>query len=106
MAEICSSYPSAGSVYHWAGMLSTPKWAPLASYSTVWLNYIGNAAADASFASGFAQVLAAVYELVDVNGIEEKTQYGISIAIMVFWGLCNALRVDKQGWINNFATFV
>jgi amino acid transporter len=54
MAEICSSYPSAGSVYHWAGMLSTPKWAPLASYSTGWLNYIGNAAADASFASGFA----------------------------------------------------
>jgi amino acid transporter len=22
MAEICSSYPSAGSVYHWAGMLA------------------------------------------------------------------------------------
>lgn len=24
MAEICSSYPSAGSVYHWAGMLASP----------------------------------------------------------------------------------
>jgi amino acid transporter len=22
MAEICSSYPSAGSVYHWAGILA------------------------------------------------------------------------------------
>lgn len=55
MGEICSAYPSAGSVYHWAGMLSTPRWSPFISFVTGWFNFIGNAAGDASFAFGFAQ---------------------------------------------------
>jgi amino acid transporter len=54
MAEICSSYPSAGSVYHWAGMMSGEKWAPILSYYTGWFNFVGNAAGDASFAFAFA----------------------------------------------------
>ena len=54
MAEICSSYPSAGSVYHWAGMLGSEKGGPIASYICGWFNFIGNAAGDASFAFGFA----------------------------------------------------
>ena len=53
MAEICSSYPSAGSVYHWAGMLASPKWAPFSSYICGWFNFIGNGASDAGFAFGF-----------------------------------------------------
>ncbi len=53
MAEICSSYPSAGSVYHWAGMLANPKWAPFSSYICGWFNFIGNGASDAGFAFGF-----------------------------------------------------
>lgn len=54
MAEICSAYPSAGSVYHWAGMLANQKWCPFASYICGWFNFIGNAAGDAAFAFGFA----------------------------------------------------
>lgn len=54
LAEICSSYPSAGSVYHWAGMLANREWAPFASYICGWFNFIGNGASDASFAFGFA----------------------------------------------------
>ena len=56
MAEICSAYPSAGSVYHWSGQLASPKLGPFASYVTGWLNWLGNAAGDASFAAGWAQV--------------------------------------------------
>lgn len=55
MAEICSTYPSAGSVYHWSGQLATKEHAPFASYICGWFNFLGNAAGDASFASGFAQ---------------------------------------------------
>jgi amino acid transporter len=54
MGEICSSYPTAGSVYHWAGMLATPSTGPIASYIAGWFNFIGNAAGDAAFAYGFA----------------------------------------------------
>jgi amino acid transporter len=60
MAEICSSYPSAGSVYHWAGMLAPPGWGPLFSYYCGWFNFIGNAAGDAAYSFGFAQILSAI----------------------------------------------
>ena len=63
MAEICSSYPSAGSVYHWAGMMAGERWAPLLSYFTGWFNFVGNAAGDASFAFAFAQMVAATVTL-------------------------------------------
>ena len=54
LGEICSSYPTAGSVYHWAGMLAPPKWAPIYSYICGWFNFLGNSAGDAAFAFGFA----------------------------------------------------
>jgi amino acid transporter len=41
MAEICSAYPSAGSVYHWAGQLASPETAPIWSYVCGWLNFLG-----------------------------------------------------------------
>ena len=37
---ICSTYPSAGSVYHWAGSLAPPKYAPIYSYYTGWINFM------------------------------------------------------------------
>jgi amino acid transporter len=55
MAEICSAYPSAGSVYHWSAQLVPVKWAPLASYVCGWFNFVGNAAGDSSFAYFFAK---------------------------------------------------
>lgn len=36
LAEITSTYPVSGSVYHWAGILSKKKYAPISSYITGW----------------------------------------------------------------------
>jgi len=63
MAEICSTYPSAGSVYHWAGMMAPARFAPLLAYTTGWFNFIGNSAGDAVFAFGFSQAVTAAYEV-------------------------------------------
>ncbi len=41
MAEICSAYPNAGSVYHWAGQLTSVKWSPLAAFICGWFNFLG-----------------------------------------------------------------
>jgi amino acid transporter len=54
MGEICSVYPAAGSVYYWAGALSSKEWAPVNSYITGWFNLLGNIACDSSFAYGFS----------------------------------------------------
>ena len=44
MGELCSTYPAAGSVYYWSGVLSKKDYAPATSYACGWLNFIGNLA--------------------------------------------------------------
>uniref|UniRef100_A0A2N9GSK9 Amino acid permease/ SLC12A domain-containing protein n=1 Tax=Fagus sylvatica TaxID=28930 RepID=A0A2N9GSK9_FAGSY len=41
MAEICSSFPTTGSLYFWAAHLAGPKWGPFASWCCAWLETIG-----------------------------------------------------------------
>ena len=107
MAEISSVYPSAGSVYHWAGQMGPPEWAPISAYICGWFNFLGNAAGDAAFSSGFAQTI--VYALAignpDAAPISTGAQVGISILILAVWSVMDCIRTDFQGWINNFACF-
>ena len=48
MAEIASVYPTAGSVYHWAGVLCPEPWSRFVAYNCGWFNLIGNAAGNAT----------------------------------------------------------
>ncbi len=41
MAEICSTYPSAGSVYYWAGIMAPEKYSDVIAYFTGWFNFMG-----------------------------------------------------------------
>ncbi|CAF4716054.1 unnamed protein product, partial [Rotaria sp. Silwood2] len=54
---ICSVYPSAGSVYYWAGQLVPIQYEPLSSFICGWFNFVGNVAANAAFSSGFATIV-------------------------------------------------
>lgn len=114
MAEICSVYPNAGSVYYWSGMLAPRKYAPLASFITGWFNLLGNAAGDASYCYAVGTLL---YEMLDFAypddglfglGNTDPTnqqivvfQVAIGIAMAVSWALINCLPIHKQGWVNN-----
>ncbi|CAF0955812.1 unnamed protein product [Rotaria sordida] len=103
LAEICSVYPSAGSVYHWAGQLVSAKHAPLASFICGWFNFIGNFSGDVAFASGFATIINAAILLEGKDSLSTGAQVGIGIGISFVWAVQNALRIDQQGWVNNFA---
>ncbi|CAL0319732.1 unnamed protein product [Lupinus luteus] len=41
MSEICSSFPTTGSLYFWAAHLAGPKWGPFSSWCCAWLETIG-----------------------------------------------------------------
>lgn len=41
MAEICSSFPTTGSLYFWAAHLAGPKWGPFSSWCCAWLETVG-----------------------------------------------------------------
>ncbi|CAF0821571.1 unnamed protein product [Didymodactylos carnosus] len=112
LAEICSTYPSAGSVYHCRFDLY------LASFMCGWFNFLGNAAGDAAFSSGFASILNAAVilngetnsttdQLLDKGehrtGLSINIQVAIGIGMLAIWALQNALRIDQQGWLNNIA---
>ncbi len=97
LAEICSVYPSAGSVYYWTGVLSPSKiWSPGLSYICAWLYLIGNIACDSSFAYGMCQVVAACVSLL-TNGEKELSvniQVIMAISTLLLWALKNRLRLD------------
>jgi amino acid transporter len=117
MAEICSTYPSAGAVYSWAGILAPSKYAGLSAYICGWFNFIGNAAGDAAFASGFATITNAVIvlnsardsagKLISSNmaPLSTEQQVLLSIGITGLWALQNAMKIDQMGWLNNVASF-
>ncbi|CAF3691202.1 unnamed protein product [Adineta steineri] len=105
LAEICSVYPSAGSVYHWAGQLVPARNAPLASFICGWFNFIGNSAGDVVFSSGFASIINAIIVLNGKPPLSTPVQVIISIGIVSTWCIINALRIDQQGWLTTLATF-
>ncbi|CAF1579489.1 unnamed protein product [Didymodactylos carnosus] len=101
------------SVYYWSGMLSPPKYAPLAAYVCGWFNFVGNVGGTAAFASGFASIINAavvlnnpIQNVTDQYGINDvpnslsinnKIQTAIAIGIVTIWTLQNILRIDQQG---------
>ena len=103
MAELCGAYPSAGSVYHWAAQLAPREHAPLWSYACGWFNFAGNAAGDASFASGFASLVAAGAYITTGANVTTGQQVGISIGCLIIQTVLNFFRIDQVGWINGLA---
>ncbi|WP_369227085.1 amino acid permease [Streptomyces sp. R39] len=62
MAEVCSSYPTAGGLYYWAAKLAKtngPAWA----WFTGWFNFLGQVAVTAGIDFGLAQFLNAFLDL-------------------------------------------
>ncbi|KAJ5709725.1 hypothetical protein N7493_010016 [Penicillium malachiteum] len=41
LAEFLSAYPTAGGQYHWVAVISWPKWVPILSWITGWINVAG-----------------------------------------------------------------
>src|SRR3954467_6957917 len=62
MAEVCSSYPTAGGLYYWAARLA-PKNAAAWSWFTGWFNFLGQVAVTAGIDFGAAFFLNALLDL-------------------------------------------
>ncbi|SHM93057.1 amino acid permease [Actinacidiphila paucisporea] len=62
MAEVCSSYPTAGGLYYWAAKLA-PSHGPAWSWFTGWFNFLGQVAVTAGIDFGAAFFLNALLDL-------------------------------------------
>src|SRR6476646_9049688 len=63
MAEVCSSFPTAGGLYYWAAKLA-PKNGPAWSWFTGWFNFLGQVAVTAGIDFGAAFFINALLNLV------------------------------------------
>ena len=61
---------------------------------------------NAAFSSGFATLVSAAIVVQGHDSLSTGVRVGISIGITFLWAAQNALRIDQQGWINNFAAFL
>ncbi|KAL1602597.1 hypothetical protein SLS60_006013 [Paraconiothyrium brasiliense] len=82
LAEICAVYPTAGGVYYWSAMLSTRKYAPVASWVTGWLTLVGNWTVTLSINFSGGQLILSAISLWNEDFVPNQWQ-----TILMFWAV-------------------
>ncbi|KAL3695803.1 hypothetical protein R1sor_009879 [Riccia sorocarpa] len=88
LAEICSSFPTTGSLYFWTAHLAGPRYGPLASWVCAWLEIVGIIAGAGGQAYSGAQVLQ--YIVLLSTGTNKDGGYFASRGVFysIYFGLC------------------
>ncbi|KAI4861489.1 gaba permease [Hypoxylon rubiginosum] len=98
LAEICSVYPTAGGVYYWAALLSTPRWAPIVSWITGWLTLVGNWTVTLSINFGGAQLILSAISLWDEDFVATAWH-----TVLMFWAvmlLCYLINIFGSRYLD------
>ena len=82
LAQICAVYPTAGGVYYWSAMLSTPRYAPVASWVTGWLTLVGNWTVTLSINFSGGQLILSAISLWNEDFVPNQWQ-----TILMFWAV-------------------
>jgi amino acid transporter len=103
MAEIASTYPTAGGLYYWASRLGSPAW----GWFTGWFNLVGQIAVTAAIGYGCAIFTTSLLNLVTDGGYPNTTRwifFTYSI-ILAGAGLLNMLKVPITAMLNTFSAW-
>jgi amino acid permease (GABA permease) len=104
MAEVCSSYPTAGGLYYWAAKLA-PTHSAAWSWFTGWFNLIGQVAVTAGIDFGAGTFLNALLDL--LFGFTASAAHTILLTgiILVVHGLLNTFGVRLVALLNNISVW-
>ncbi|MGA5822003.1 amino acid permease [Kitasatospora sp. NPDC094028] len=104
MAEICSSYPTAGGLYYWSATLTRSR-GPAWSWFTGWFNFLGQVAVTASVDYGAAFFTNAFLTL--RFGVEASPAHTMEIfaVILAVHGLLNTLGVRLVAVLNSVSVW-
>ncbi|KAF9622396.1 hypothetical protein IFM89_031199 [Coptis chinensis] len=109
MAEICSSFPTTGSLYFWAAHLAGPKWGPLASWCCAWMETIGLVAsigAQAYSASQMMQIIILLCTGTNKDGGYLAPQWVflcMYIGITIIWAVLNTFALHVIAFIDTIS---
>nr|GMC66496.1 amino-acid permease BAT1 homolog [Ipomoea batatas] len=106
MAEICSSFPTTGSLYFWAAHLAGQKWGPFASWCCAWLETIGLVAGIGTQAYAGTQTLQSIILL--CTGTNKDGGYlaprwlflCIYIGLTLIWAFLNTFALEVIAFID------
>ncbi|KAJ6908225.1 hypothetical protein NC651_018614 [Populus alba x Populus x berolinensis] len=106
MAEICSSFPTTGSLYFWAAHLAGPRWGPFASWCCAWLETIGLVAGIGTQAFAGSQTLQSIILL--CTGTNKNGGYFapkwlflcMYIGLTLIWAVLNTFALEVIAFID------
>src|SRR5690348_16853215 len=113
MAELASSYPTAGGLYYWASKLGGSGW----GWYTGWFNLIGQVAVTAGIDYGLAVSIDVLLNawfpsfpatLGSVNGIDPATQWatlGIYAVVLILHATLNIFGVRIVAFLNDVSVW-
>jgi amino acid transporter len=104
MAEVCSSYPTAGGLYYWAAKLA-PKNGPAWSWFTGWFNFLGQVAVTAGIDFGLAAFISAFLGIAFDIEITKLILVGIYTAVLAIHGLMNTFGIKLVSRLNDVSVW-
>ncbi|KAG0053307.1 hypothetical protein BGZ83_001346 [Gryganskiella cystojenkinii] len=90
MAEICSTYPTAGGLYFWTAKLGGPKWGPMFSWYEAWFNMLGQVAGCSGSVLAAATFMNSMITVWQPDYVADgKKNFYIMAALMIIAGIVN-----------------
>ena len=104
MAEICSSYPTAGGLYYWAAKVA-PKNGPAWSWFTGWFNFLGQVGVTAGIDFGFAAFFCAFLSIAFNVEITRLILIESYTGVLVLHGLMNTFGIRLVALLNDISVW-
>jgi amino acid permease (GABA permease) len=104
MAEVCSSYPTAGGLYYWAAKLARRNGAA-ASWFTGWFNFLGQVAITAGIDFGAAFFINAFLSLEWGVSTRHWVTIVIFACVLLVHGLLNQFGIRLVALLNDVSVF-
>ncbi len=107
MAEICSSFPTAGGLYYWAAKLAPGTSGPIWSWFTGWFNLLGQVAVSAGITFGCGYSVGAFITLVGGNADWTDNHHVVVITavLLLSQGLINTFGVNVVSLFNRVSVW-
>jgi amino acid transporter len=104
MAEICSSYPTAGGLYYWAAKVA-PKNGPAWAWFTGWFNFLGQVGVTAGIDFGFAAFFCAFLSIAFDVEVTKLILIGTYTGVLVLHGLMNTFGIRLVALFNDVSVW-
>jgi amino acid permease (GABA permease) len=104
MAEVCSSYPTAGGLYYWSAKLARTN-APAWSWFTGWFNFLGQVAVTAGIDFGAAFFINAWLNLVFGTPTYRWVTILIFACVLLLHGIMNQFGIRLVALLNDVSVW-